>query len=187
MSGYSDEPRDSDDRDDDRDERGGPDRDERDVRTAKSRVMVPAIGLIAIAGFGLLSILINLVQFPTLDAQFDAEVKKIEDNNQFTDAQKKDQIQIINQIRDVMKVGLLPYLAVLGLTSLITLLAGIKLMSLSSPGLVTFGAILSLLPCLSGCCVLGLVFGIWAMVAMSKPEVKAGFAAKRRLAAGDSY
>ncbi len=186
MSGYSDDPRDRDDRDDDR--RGDRRDDEDDVQLAKSRVMGPAIGLIIIAGFGLLAIIGNLIQLPTLDAQFDAQVKNIEDNKQIPDAQKKEQIQLMNKIRDATKVGMLPYIGVIGLVSVIILVAGLKLMNLSSPGLVTFGAVLSCIPCISGCCILGLIFGIWAMVAMGKPEVKAGFAAKRRLARSpDSY
>lgn len=168
-----------DDYEDDRDDRRD---DEYDIGVAKSKVMAPAIGLIVVAGFSLLSALANLVQLGTIDQQFDAQVKQIEDNKQIPDAQKKEQIRIMNQIRDVMKVGMLPWLGVMALVAIITLIGGVKLMNLSSPGFVTFSAILSMLPCVSGCCLLGLVFGIWALVAMGKPEVKAGFAAKRRAA-----
>ena len=69
---------------------------------------------------------------------------------------------------------------VTGATSLLTLMAGIKLKSLTSPGLVKGGAILSMIPCLSGCCILGLVFGIITLTTLGKPEVKAGFAAMKR-------
>ena len=187
-SGYPDDPRDRDYDDPDRRDREPERSDQEVVQIAKSRVMVPAVGLIAIAAFGFVSVVLNLVQLPTLDAQFDAEVKKVEDNQQFTDDQKKQQVQILNQIRDVMKVGMLPYLGVLGLSSVVILLGGLKLMSLSGPGLVTTGAIAAMVPCLSGCCFLGLVFGIWAIVLLGKPEVKAGFAAKRRLASSpDPY
>lgn len=186
MSGYSDDPR----GDYDRDERGGDPRDDRDdVRVAKGRVMPPAIGLIVVAAIGLLSSVANLIQFSGLDAQFDAEVKKVEDNNAIPNDQKKQQVDMINQIRDWMKVGWVPWNAAIALSSVIILIGGIKLMGLSSPGLVMFASILSLVPCISGCCLLGLVFGIWAMVALGKPEVKAGFAAKKRLRAAppDGY
>jgi hypothetical protein len=190
MSGYSDDDRDDRDRDDrDRDDR---DRDRRDdaydIRTAKGMVTVPAIGLIIIAVITMVSVVLNLIQFPTLDAQFDAQVKKIEDDQQIPANQKKEQIQLMNQIRDFMKVGFLPYLALIGVFALIMLVGGIKLMSLGSPGLVYAAAILSILPCSSACCVLGLVFGIWTIVVMGKPEVKAGFAARRRASRSpDSY
>jgi hypothetical protein len=180
MSGYSDDydrdNRDRDDRDDrDRDRRD----DEYDIRAAKSTVMVPAVGLIIVAGLMMLAVVLNLVQYGSLDAQFDAEIKKIEDNQQIPANQKKEQVQMMNQIRDWMKVGFLPYIAMIGVFALIILVGGVKLMSLGSPGLIYLAAVLSLLPC-TACCVLGLVFGIWTMVVMGKPEVKAGFAARRR-------
>jgi hypothetical protein len=36
-------------------------------------------------------------------------------------------------------------------------------------------SILALAPCLSPCCLLGLPFGIWALVVLNKPEVKSAF------------
>ncbi len=36
-------------------------------------------------------------------------------------------------------------------------------------------SILALAPCISPCCLLGLPFGIWALVVLNKPEVKAAF------------
>ena len=47
------------------------------------------------------------------------------------------------------------------------------------------GAILSMIPCVSGCCLLGLPFGIWAVMTLNKPEVKAGFAAAAGRPAGE--
>ncbi len=37
------------------------------------------------------------------------------------------------------------------------------------------GAIASVIPCVGPCCLLGIPFGIWAMVIMSKPEVAQAF------------
>jgi hypothetical protein len=37
------------------------------------------------------------------------------------------------------------------------------------------GAIASVIPCVGPCCVLGIPFGIWAMVLLSKPEVANAF------------
>ena len=50
--------------------------------------------------------------------------------------------------------------------------------NLSSSGLATAAAIIATIPCLSPCCPLCLIFGIWSLVAMSDPEVKAAFQAK---------
>ena len=164
MSGYPDDGYDrDDDRNDDRDRRD----DDDDIRTAKSMVTAPAVGLIVVAAFGLVSIVLNLIQFGSLDAQFDAQIREIEANPQFTADQKKQQVEMMNKIRDVAKVAALPLIGVVGVVSIVILVGGLKPMSLSGSGLVYLSAILSLVPCISGCCFLGLIFGIWAMVALA--------------------
>ena len=50
-----------------------------------------------------------------------------------------------------------------------------KMMRLEQWGLSMGGAILAMIPCLSPCCVLGLPFGIWAIVVLTQPDVKAAF------------
>jgi hypothetical protein len=130
----------------------------------------------------------GFVTYGNFDRDFDKEIAKMENDPKIPADQKKEQVRIMNQIRDSIKVGLVPYYLLVGLLSAITLLGGVKLMTLSSPGLVKSGAVFSFLPCVSGCCLLGLIFGIWALVVMNKPEVKAGFAARRRTRSSpDSY
>lgn len=184
MSGYPDE---------DYEGREGPDREEqpsneRVIRAAKSAVMIPAIGLILIGALGLIGMVSGFFQFPKVDKSFDDSIKQIENDPNIPAAQKKDQVDVLNNFRDAMKSAWIPWNVVNGLISLLILVAGVQLMNLSSPFLVKFGAILSFIPCLGGCCFLGLLFGIWALVVMGKPEVKAGFAARRRLnAPPDAY
>jgi hypothetical protein len=61
----------------------------------------------------------------------------------------------------------------------VILVGGIRFRSLANPGLVFVSSLTAALP-ISGCCVLGLVFGIWAIVVLWNPVVKAGYAARRR-------
>jgi predicted Zn finger-like uncharacterized protein len=49
-----------------------------------------------------------------------------------------------------------------------------KMKTLESYGLAMTGAIVAMLPC-NGCCLLGLPFGIWALVVLSNAEVKDAF------------
>ena len=63
-----------------------------------------------------------------------------------------------------------------GLTmSVLVLIGASKLQSLKSREFAFAAAILAMVPCLTPCCVLGLPFGIWALVALNKPEVKSQF------------
>jgi hypothetical protein len=54
------------------------------------------------------------------------------------------------------------------------LLGAIKMFRLQSFGIALASAIIAMLPC-QCCCVLGLPFGIWALVVLNKPEVKSQF------------
>jgi len=54
------------------------------------------------------------------------------------------------------------------------LFGAIKMLRLQSYGLAVAAAIVAMLPC-QCCCVLGLPFGIWALVVLNKPEVKSQF------------
>jgi hypothetical protein len=59
--------------------------------------------------------------------------------------------------------------------SILVILGAIRMKNLQSYGLAMTSAILALIPCTSPCCILGVPFGIWALVVLSKPEVKAAF------------
>ena len=188
MSGHPDDRYDDryDDRGDDRrDDDGCGDRD-RVIERAKSTVSGPAIGLIVVGILSMLSIVLGVIQYPGLDAQFDENIKQIEDGNLPND-QKQQQIDMMKQIRDAMKVALPILWVVVGVQSVITLIAGLKLKNLTGRGWVITGSILSMIPCTSGCCLLGLVFGIWALVALGKPDVKAAYAANSSGHPDDQY
>ena len=58
----------------------------------------------------------------------------------------------------------------------VVLFGGLKMKNLQSYGLAMAAAIMAMLPCTVGwCCLLGLPLGIWALIVLMKPEVKAAF------------
>jgi hypothetical protein len=50
-----------------------------------------------------------------------------------------------------------------------------KMQKLERHGFALTASILAMIPCVSPCCLLGLPFGIWALVVLNKPEVKSQF------------
>jgi hypothetical protein len=65
--------------------------------------------------------------------------------------------------------------ALVGLVLGGVILAGaLQMRNLRNWGLALAGSIVAMLPC-HGCCILGLPFGIWAVVVLAKPEVKNAF------------
>ena len=59
--------------------------------------------------------------------------------------------------------------------AIIILLGAIKMKNLESYGFSMTAAILAMIPCTWPCCLLGLPFGIWALVVLSNDQVKAAF------------
>jgi hypothetical protein len=57
----------------------------------------------------------------------------------------------------------------------VILLGAARMQSLQNYQFAFTTSILAMLPCVSPCCVLGLPFGIWAMVVLNRPEVKSQF------------
>ena len=61
------------------------------------------------------------------------------------------------------------------LVGILIIYGSIKMKKLESYGLAITVSILAMLPCLSPCCCLGLPIGIWALVILSKADVKKYF------------
>lgn len=59
--------------------------------------------------------------------------------------------------------------------AIVCLFGALQMMKLKSYGLAIATAILLLIPCGSCCCLLNIGAGIWALVVLSKPEVKSAF------------
>jgi hypothetical protein len=70
--------------------------------------------------------------------------------------------------------GIIGGIVVIGLSAVV-IYGAIQMRQLKNWGLSMAASIIALLPCIScGCCI-GLPVGIWALVILNKPEVKAAF------------
>lgn len=59
--------------------------------------------------------------------------------------------------------------------SVVVLVGALKMQSLRNYSLAIIASILAMLPCATPCCLIGLPFGIWALVVLNKPGVKSHF------------
>ena len=59
--------------------------------------------------------------------------------------------------------------------SLVVLFGAVRMFRLRNYGFSVAAAIISMVPCCWNCALLGLPFGIWALVMLLRPEVKAAF------------
>jgi hypothetical protein len=127
------------------------------LASATDRVNGPAIGLIITAVLGFLvqlaALLINVlgISFGSMSRRGDAWM------NMFSGT-----IGIASSIITMLIAGLI-------------LFGALKMKKLESYGWAITASILALAPCLSPCCLVGLPIGIWALVVLSKAEVKSAF------------
>jgi predicted PurR-regulated permease PerM len=154
------------------------------IRRAREKVAGPAIGLIITGILSLIGVVIGLVQVFVIGmgAQFDAQRKQIDQDPNMPAAQKAQMKDFMDTYERILGVALPPMYLVAAAVGVITIVGGVKMRSLRGRGLAMTGSVLSMIPCFSGCCIVGLPVGIWALVVLNNPEVRAGFAA---VAAGD--
>ncbi len=154
-----------------------------DMAYAQQRVQIPAIALIV---SGILNIITALVQvggtvmiavLPAGEPQrmmlnaLPPEFAKAMEKQLEQSGEDPQSIKIKSIINNIIGSILMVIIAVL------TLLGGVRMLSLRSYALSVAGAISAAIPCLScgGCCLFGEIIGIWALVVLLNPDVKAAF------------
>ena len=125
---------------------------------ALDRVNGPATGLIVVAILGLILQMISLI-FNLAGASILANARM---PNQPWANMFSGTIGVVSSI-----IGIL--------VSVFILVGAIKMKKLESYGLAMAVSIIAMIPCFSPCCPIGLPIGIWALVVLSKPEVKSAF------------
>jgi hypothetical protein len=125
---------------------------------AAEMVNGPAIGLIATAVLGLLAQVLSLIaNLAGASVLAGLHMPKEAMSNMFSGA-----VGIVGGIIGIA-VGL------------VILVGAMKMKKLENYGFAMAASIIAMIPCFSPCCLLGLPIGIWALVVLSKPEVKSAF------------
>jgi len=124
---------------------------------AASRVAGPAVALIVTGALGIagqvLSLIVNLVQI----------------GGGMGGAGRQ---QMPALFSGGFGVGMASLNLVVGI---VVVLGAVKMKNLESYGFAMAAAVMAMVPCISPCCLLGLPFGIWALVVLSDAGVKAAF------------
>ena len=132
---------------------------------ALDAVKLPAIFLIVIGAIGVLLALWGIVQGAM--GGNEAEMARIMNDPNIPAAAKQ-------WLGFSQKGGMFINAFVL-LTSALVIYGSTQMMKLKNFGLSMAAAIIAMIPCFGPCCCLGLPVGIWALVVLNKPEVKASF------------
>jgi hypothetical protein len=130
---------------------------------AREQVSAPAILLMVTAGLGVVMSLVGLAQYALGSGQAYSEM--------FADPSLAPYRPLLERAQSVGGFSNVIVLLLSGLT----FFGALKMKNLENFNLSMAAAIIALLPCVGPCCCLGLPVGIWSLVVLNKPEVKAAF------------
>jgi len=132
---------------------------------ARQKVNGPAIGLMVTAALGVLGAIWNII----------APLTGL-NNMQPPGANLPPQFQQFQQMMTHMSGAMGAVTGIIGLAMCVLIFYGaLQMQKLRNYGLCMAASILAMIPCLSPCCCIGLPIGIWALVVLSKAEVKPFF------------
>ena len=141
---------------------------------AASSTKAPAIALICTASIG---ILVNLGSLGV--ALMTDQKAQLEQARQNLAAMPEGMREMMKALIDIQEQGgaAIQISAPIAFAALgaLTLFGAIRMMKLTGYRLAIAGTIAAMVNCGTCCCVLGLPFGIWALVVLMKPEVKRSF------------
>jgi hypothetical protein len=127
---------------------------------AAERVAGPAMALLIV---GILSVLFKLVGIVGIAVAIVADPAMAQQNNN-------------GPLPMAAELGLNIAMTILGLIlSSLIIYGALQMRRLESFSASMAAAIVAMLPCIFPCCVLGFPFGIWALVVLNDPSVKAAF------------
>ncbi|MDX1944359.1 MAG: hypothetical protein SFU86_03055 [Pirellulaceae bacterium] len=130
---------------------------------AKERLKIPAILLLVLAPIHMLFMLADLI-FRIVNAQT-GNVMILGDDA----APGAKEGALIG----IYAGGAVDVLAILA--QIVVALGAWQMLQVKSRQMALLACILSCIPCLSGCCVLGIPLGVWGLIVLNDPQVKQGF------------
>ncbi|WP_245918841.1 hypothetical protein [Melittangium boletus] len=133
---------------------------------AREAVSAPAILLMVTAGLGILMALLSLLTSLAGGGNLTPEQL-----DQLREAGLEHLIPWVERSRSFGAFGNLLTLVLSG----VTFFGALRMKDLRSFGLAMAASIIAIIPCFGPCCCIGIPAGIWALVVINKPEVKAAF------------
>lgn len=142
---------------------------------AQAAVRTPSILLILIGVFSLMTQILAIAQLPQVPATADENIRQIQQNPNMDQQQKEFWIDLFRIVKEQSQNPITYAIQiVVAVLSVVVIIGGLQMRNLSGMGLPVTASILSMIPCVSGCCcLLGVPVGIWSLIVLSRPEVKA--------------
>ena len=135
------------------------------VQDMKSRILAPGVALLVVGILGFLA----------MAGTFSMVLISFAFNPAILEPQGIELSEEEKQIQSTMLFITIGYYGVSALAQIPVILGGIGMIRCKWKSMVYFGSIISVIPCCSSFFVIGIPFGIWALVVMSDSNVRASF------------
>ena len=156
-----------------------------ELEMARMSVATPAVfliinGLLGLVLLGLLAVPFVFQPHMFVDWVKDLVAQQPPGPEKLANEQKIEEMEaVVNQHRDEYIRQNAVILSIGALFNLIAVVGGLYMRRLSGYTFCMIGAVVSVIPIATGCCISGIPFGIWALIVLSRPEIKAAFATSR--------
>lgn len=154
------------------------------VDAARSAVTVPAVFLILNSLLGLVvlgALAVPLVFNPDAIPRFLRDMAAQQPQGPQRDDMEESAREFegaLNANREAFVRSNAIQLAIPAALNLLVLVGAFCMRGLSAYVLCVIAAVVAVVPCTTGCCGSGMPFGIWALVVLLRPDVKAAFSAR---------
>ncbi len=132
---------------------------------AQDQVNTPAILLMVVGGLTIAYALFGAVQ--SLTGANTAQLEQALSNPQLPEGAR-------TMLSGMARGGIFFNLLQVALGA-VTAFGGLKMKNLENYGLAMAASIIAVIPCFGSCCCIGIPVGIWSLIVLNKPEVKAAF------------
>ena len=130
---------------------------------ARAKVNLPAIFMLVLAPLAIIFFGVDLFFRAVNDPADNPFLQNMENN---PDAQAGAEVGVvIGGAMDVLGIVL----------QFVVIFGALQMRQLKSYSMAMAASIISCIPCLTACCILGIPFGIWGLVALNDPMVKQAF------------
>jgi hypothetical protein len=151
------------------------------LNDAHVAVRLPATLLIVIGMLSLLLATLLLIQLDSIPDKLDQIIAEISANPQLAKEDKDKQIDFFTAVKDSIethRTAFVTYYAINIACSILVVIGGINMLRLSGPAIPIISCVIAILPgaLVWCCCFGGFPVGIWALVVLNRPDIRAAMA-----------
>jgi hypothetical protein len=141
---------------------------------AAAKVSGPAIALIVVGALNIIAslyqgaqgIMVMMMPEEQMRAQMEAQNPELQGQELPFD---------LSAFTQGLGAGIIVFYVLTLILGIVIILGAVKMKNLQSRGMAVAASVLAMIPCISPCCLIGLPIGIWSLVTLNDPNVKASF------------